>query len=463
MKNFTVKSFLITICSLILFVLITVSPASAKFINTFLIKIGGNKFTNSEATAKYLAQYDVIITRKMQSANIGGSYGSTWKAIKKYNPNCKIHLYTKVNITHPDSDSTKIYYTNNLARFNISRGHSDGNLANHDDYFLHQNGKIWIHKSKNGGYLLNPAKGKFQAYSLEATLNDYKYQAWAADGVYTDLLYSDVTVLGKNDEYATQNAWSNAVQSFINYLTKGLNEKGQAFTVNHGNTRYTSIKKHWIALNAIYNPPDFLLEEAAYAVLYGEGSDIQFYPEYHWKNQIDTMVAMTNIGFLSAASTNLVSIDDTGIDNYGKAFSGWDALYFSMGSYCLGKDDNDAFYFNTADYLYGRWDHYYDEYDLIDLGQAVGSYKVINISGNNIYYREFANGFVYVNPTNNKVASIQLQEQCKQRTHNNLYNDFDSLQSVTTISLNAHRAAFLYKSEPQQNIISPPKNLRQTN
>jgi hypothetical protein len=459
MKNSKVKSSVIIIFTISFLGLTGASQVSAKFINTFLIKIGGGDFTGNEDTAKYLAQYDMIITRKMQSDDIGGYYGSTWKAIKKYNPNCKIHLYAKVSTTHPDHDSHNNYYSNNLARYNVSKGHSDGKLANHYGYFLHRNGKLWLHG--NDGYLLDPGEIKFQAYSLEATLTDYNETAWSADGVYTDLLMSKISLFGWCDEYKSQEAWGNAVQSFINYLAKGLNSHGQAFSVNHGNTMETDTKNHWIALNALANPPDYLLEEGAHAVLYGAG-DIQFPHEYRWKKQIDTMVALTNIGFLSGASTNLADINSTGTDNYGKAFTGWDALYFAMGSYCLGKDDNDAFFFRTAGSTgYSRWRYYYDEYDHIDLGAAIGKYSISSYGDKNIYWREFEKGYVFVNPTDANVHSIALPEPCKLRTHNNLYEEISTIQSVSTIRLNAHRAAFLYKSN--NNSIMPPQNVRITN
>jgi hypothetical protein len=456
---------MIFVCVLTLFCSIFSSTASAKFINTFLIKIGGDPFTNNDATAKYLAQYDLIITRKMQSRNISfegsSSYGSTWRAIKQHNPNTEIHLYTQVNSTNPSSDSWPIYSLNNISRYGDSRGHSDGKLKDHNNYFLHRNGaKLgYFNNGSLKRYHLDPGVANFQAYALEATLNDHKDQSWSADGIYTDVLASQLSHIAPTDEYGSQNAWSAAVKSLVNYLTKGLNAQGQTFSINHGPTRVSEVKTHWKALNAINNPPKYLLEEGAHAHIYGTG-DINFLHENSWKNQIDTIVAMTNIGYLSAASSKLFDLDDTGIDNFGKSFSGWDALYFAMASYCLGKDDKDAFYFKTADlvYSYSRWDSYYDEYDLIDLGAAVGSYQVTKVGGNNIYYREFADGYVYVNPTPNNVASIQLPEPCKRRTHGNLYKNLDSLPNLSTIGLNAHRAAFLYKSDSAA--LPPPSQLQ---
>ena len=188
MKNTTIHilhSILLT-CTLILFGIIFAPIASAKFINTFLLKIGGGNFSNNDATAKYLAKYDLIITRKMESDDIGGSYGSTWMAIKSHNPNTKIHLYTQVNTTHLSSDSAAIYYTNNLARYGVSRGHSDGKLKDHNNYFLHRNGAK-LEYIYNGSF-----KGFFNYYMIN---NDNKFKIpFASSPAYPYVLKHDLSL-----------------------------------------------------------------------------------------------------------------------------------------------------------------------------------------------------------------------------------------------------------------------------
>ena len=110
---------------------------------------------------------------------------------------------------------------------------------------------------------------------------------------------------------------------------------------------------------------------------------------------------------------------------------------------------------------YNKLDIFYDEYQTIDLGKAVTAYKVTRYGSTNIYWREFEKGYVYVNPTKNSVNSITLPELCKQRTHNNLKNDLESLSEINFISLDGHRATFLYKSSQfYTNKPDSPKNFR---
>ncbi len=87
---------------------------------------------------------------------------------------------------------------------------------------------------------------------------------------------------------------------------------------------------------------------------------------------------------------------------------------------------------------------YYDEYD-IDLGNAIDTFKVTKIGGNNIYYREFEKGYVYVNPTRKNVLNIPLPKTCKQLTHTNFKNDPATISNTTTINLVSHRGTFLLK------------------
>ena len=79
------------------------------------------------------------------------------------------------------------------------------------------------------------------------------------------------------------------------------------------------------------------------------------------------------------------------------------------------------------------------------MGKSVDDYQVTAYSGNNIYWREFEKGYVYVNPTKYDVTSIRLPETCKQLTHSNFKSNPDSLPDTTSINLKSHRAAILYK------------------
>ena len=100
---------------------------------------------------------------------------------------------------------------------------------------------------------------------------------------------------------------------------------------------------------------------------------------------------------------------------------------------------------------------WYDEFEYIDLGNAVKKYQVTNYNGNNIYWREFQKGYVYVNPNEDDVPSITLPQNCKQLTHYNFKKDPAALPITKTINLKGHRAAFLLK---QAQFLPPPTSLQ---
>ena len=257
------------------------------------------------------------------------------------------------------------------------------------------------------------------------------------------------------EKYNTDAQWSTAMISMANALTVGLAAQGQKFGCSRGMTKYSSGADAWLALDSSANPPDVVIEEGAFAVLSGKRR-YSIFREDQWKRQVDLLSAIKNSNVLFKASTDLAP-GESGIDYYGKSFNFWDGLWYSLGSYLVGKNDIK----NNSYFMY-HWgttssvDHFYNEYDKIDLGKAISSYKISNVNGHNIYWREFEYGYVYVNPTLNNVTSIPLPEPCKQRTHNNLNSDLNYLPNINSISLKSHRAAILYKSNYQSSPSSSP-------
>ncbi len=271
--------------------------------------------------------------------------------------------------------------------------------------------------------------------------------------------------------------------SFVSAIATGLHGFGQKLWCNKGETRSAIGSAAWLALDSGANPPDVFLEEGAFAVMWGPWA-VQFPQESEWKSQIDTMAALKNTKAAMISHTQL-SAGQSGSDNFGNPVSFWQTLWYSMGSYLLGKNDvlgNAYFSFHGGDSDYNKiiwYDEYdkidlgkalggnayfsfhggdsdynkiiwYDEYDKIDLGKALGSYAVTTIGGVNIYSREFEKGYVYVNPTGN-VASVTLPQASRQLTHDNLLSVLDSIPIVSSISLSGHNAAVLLKTA-----IAPP-------
>ena len=432
------------------------ASAEAKFINTFIIRIGGNSLHTGDEV--HLAKHDIIFCNKFHYDDIRGD---TWRAIKQLNPNAEIYLYGKMCLVHQNTGNYSTVSLNELGRYSVSRGHSMGSLnGNHPNFFLLNSSGNRIRWSYNSDpvYWLDFGSTAFQNYSAEAILTDYAHQPWSADGLFSDQAF--LARAGMTDvppKYDTDAKWANAMKNMISTFSARLHAEGQKFAGNSGPTRITEGSDGWIDLDQMANYPDVLLEESAFAVKYGNG-DIQFYPESRWLNQLNVLSSLENTKACYNASTDLAP-GQNGVDQLGESFTFWDAFYYALGSYLLGKNDvHDTAYFQFANSQssYNTVDLYYNEYDEIDLGRALSTYKIRSFSGKNIYWREFQDGYVYVNPTNSDINSISLPEACKLITHSNLSANPGNLPIINSINLKSHRAALLYKSDVNNQTPQPP-------
>ena len=264
--------------------------------------------------------------------------------------------------------------------------------------------------------------------------------------------------------YDTDAKWASAMNGMIGVMSSALAARGQKFGCNRGLSREEAGYNAWIALDSAGNPPDVVLEEGGFCVRYGNG-DVQFYDEADWKRIVD-VVAATRRSKVCVVSHADIRPNESGTDNLGNPLIFWDALWFALGSYSLGRnhvDDNSYFGFSVVDYNSLPW---FDEYDSmdggnLDLGGALGTYRIVQTSGLNIYWRAFERGYVYVNPTFKNASGISLPESCKEVTHSSLKSDLATTPDTNTINLNAHRAVFLYKSSKVfQQPTNPPEQLR---
>jgi hypothetical protein len=234
------------------------------------------------------------------------------------------------------------------------------------------------------------------------------------------------------------------MQSFVEAITTGMHGYGQKLWSNRGGSLDVDGAASWLALDNGAHPPDVLLEEGAFAVMWGSGAT-NFYDEQRWKRQIDTLGAIRNSKVSSLSHTTL-SDGGSGTDNWGNPVSFGQTLWYALGSYLLSKNDtlgNMSFMFNGGSGYNQIW--WFAEYDKIDLGKALGAYRVTSIGGVNVYSREFERGYVYVNPTPNNVSSITLPQASRLLTRDTFDSLLDALPVVSTIPLNGHYAAFLLK------------------
>jgi hypothetical protein len=423
----------------------------SKFTPTFLVYYGSGPTLGSTDVAK-LAKYDLLDVDRFRYTEIGAN---TWASIKAANPKSQIYLYEIGPEVYTMQDSTGVQWVNSLARYNVSRGHPMGSLNGNQPALFQTDatGKRIYSKAFSNvsagqySYLMDFGSSAYQSYWVTGVKADIIDQPWVADGVFADNCLTLAAAGGYSATsawYSTNAAWSTAMNTFTSAISAGLHGYNQKLWCNRGSTSFTDGAAAWLALDKSANAPDVILEEGAFAVMYGAA--VQFFPETDWKRQVDTMGAIRNSKVAMLSHTQL-SPDQSGTDNWGQPVSFWQALWYAMGSFQLGKNDalgNAAFMFNGGSGYNKIW--WFDEYDKIDLGKALSPYSVTTVGGVNLYWREFEKGYVYVNPTTNNVAALPLPQPVRQLTHGNLLSSVSSLPSVSTISLNGHNAAFLLKN-----------------
>src|SRR6266699_2224788 len=432
------------------------TAGSSKFIQTFLVYYGGGPaFVASDA--QKLSKFDLIDTQKMFYNNLAPT---TWAAVKALNPNIQIYLYDDGTEAANYQDTWGQEFTYGLGRYHVSRGHSMGSLnGNHPELFqLDSLGNraysaaYSIPASNTYFYLMDFGSPTWQAYWVEAIKADFVNQPWVADGVHADncVTFPSGAGYSPTPKYPTDAAWASAMNTFSSAITAGLHGYGQKLWCNRGMTNLAAGAAAWLALDSGPTPPDVVGEEGAFAVSWGPWVTM-FYAEADWKNQVDTLSKIQHSKVAIFSHTNLAE-GQSGTDNWGQPVTFAQTIGYALGSFLLGKNDvlNNAYFMFTVTTNDNNI-QWYNEYDHIDLGKALGAYTVATIGGVNVYSREFEKGYVYVNPTANNVASITLPQATQQLTHDNLLSPLSSIPSVTSIALNGHNAAILLKT-----VVVPP-------
>ena len=290
----------------------------AKFIQTFIPRIGGNSLNSGDATK--LAKFDIILCNKMHYNDDNGKYSNTWENIKSFNPNAKILLYTSAMYSNSEHDSWGDEAINGLDRFENDRNHPQGDL--HRDIALHKNKKDWHLKTSAGNYVVHNARATdylfdfgdmdYQLYACQATIDNYIKsfngiaRPWAADGVFTDHGWT-MGISNSPDQpakYSTDALWSAAMNNFNSSMAKCMHNAGQLWGVNAGPT-YNKGGAHdpewgsisWRKLDMKNPAPDLVIEELAFAYGYGAG-DIFFMLESDWVRQVNLLRDISNMRVL---------------------------------------------------------------------------------------------------------------------------------------------------------------------
>ncbi len=417
-----------------------------KSVQTMIVYQNGGAPLEPEDAAK-LARYYMFSFNRKRYYEISPN---TYDAVRAHNPEILIFNYQQGPDIWVDQDGLDVLYVNNIVRYDNARGHSMGNLNVHNpDFFLLNSAGQRIHSYySDNRYMLDFGSAGFQAYWLEATEHDVVDQPWVPDGIFVDNTTARYgTWFGDRPaKYPTDAEWTSAMIDFHAALAAGLHEREVKIWTNTGNIHRSDGYDAWLAIDADSNRVDFLNSEGTFCHGWGQ-ADCTWYDEAGWKRQVDIMVNLVNCGAAIFSHVDMAE-GASGTDNYGQTVTYWEALWYAMGSYLLGRNDtrgNDTFFFSNKVDAYNKL-YWYDEYDRVDMGDSLGTYRLTVHGGTNIYWREFAKGYVYVNPTGSDCSSIPLPVPCKQLSHATINEDLEGFPDVTNISLDSHRAAIVLKT-----------------
>lgn len=279
---------------------------------------------------------------------------------------------------------------------------------------------------------------------------------WLANGLFVDVaaLTDELHVGSKYNP--TQ--WATAAQSFIANVTTAIRSDypDQDLYYNAGGSGTTEGAAAWAYLDGLSSAsrPTGLLEEDGFVVAYS-AAQAQFWPADKWLKQVNTLRATSHLNAINESHVDLLPDGPSGKDLSGHDVTYWDAFWYAMTSYLLGKNEeagNSYFSFFIKSEAAGWLDaRYRDENDL-DIGKAVGNYSsqtVAATSGSTpstatIYKREYEKGWVFVNPYPVNTVAFALPEVGKPIDHLT-FQDPINVVNTNTLSLQANRGLVVLK------------------
>ena len=422
-----------------IFFLGTAQAATApKLFQTCSVDNGGDHFAAGDI--QKLAKFDLCIFNAFCYGDLGGN---AWGQIKAINPNTLIYTYLLGMQTAIDQDGYAILQLNTIDSY------TDLNNNHPDLFLLDASGNRIMDPDYTDCVLMDFGSPTYQQYWLTKALNDKVNQAWKADGIFVDRCDSIFNnQFATPAKYPTDAQWCPAMISFVAALQAGMNPYQQKIYPNLGNTRVADGAAVWKALDACATPPDAMHEEGAFVVRWGAPSPgAWFYQESEWLMQVQLMGQIHHSKTVWESHCNMTQTQ-TGTDQSGRSVGFWDAFWYAMCSYLMGKNsvDNNS-YFAWAAGVPTTW---YDEWTNLDLGAPLGAYTVTKIGSVNVYSRQYQKGTVFVNPG---TASATITITGSQLSHAN----YTTGVPVTSITLAPDRGTIVMTAGTPP---SPPTNLR---
>lgn len=387
---------------------------SNKVINSFLIYLGGGNAIKKE-DIKTLSKFDLIVLDRFRYKNVKKN---TWKELKNENNNIKVLLYQNGAEVSDNTDHLEQYYLNNIGRLNVSRGQSSGAISKNSKWFLTNHLGVKLKNSLNThSYQLDYGNNEFRNYWIQSTYEDIINKPWKADGIMIDnCATAKVNIVNKillknSKQYPDVKSSDTALNGFLNDVTAALHQHKQIVMPNRTNSRLVDGEKAWLDLDKKAHPPDIVFDEGAFSVSWGLG-DVQFYSHDEWVRQISMPKQIKNSSVAFLSHTDLKP-GQKGTSSRGNTVSFEQIFWYSLGSYLLAKNVNEPYTLFGFDYDRNEFGDYkriswFNIYKNLNLGSAMGEAKHVSNKSNDIYVREFKNGYVYVNPSLTNVKNIPL-------------------------------------------------------
>ncbi len=444
------KTSLVSICLTLFSSLALSAPqlsqsCSGKAICTFQVIYGGKLFNNADI--EKLAKNSVVVTDRHQYR--------AFPKIKSLNPDEIILIYQNGPQVAEDTDHLPPQFLNNIGRFDISRGNTKGSVNDHPEWFLRNESGGFVRNSINKkSRVLDYGNPEVRDFWIESTQEDLVSKPWKGDGIWVDNFESfNSSAISKDPsrlpaKYPDPKTNDTVTNTFIADITKAMHEQGQLIVPNRTNSRLADGEFAWLDLDSRANPPDMVFEEGAFSVRWGLG-DVQFFSPEDWSRQITIPSKLQNSSVAFLSHTDL-SPGQTGVDSKGNAVNFNQIFFYSLGSYLLAKNEENPTLF-SFDYSSAANDRiiWYDAYDEIDLGGAIGEATPVSTDNNQVYMREFENGYVYVNPASTKAGNIPAPSDDALEVAYDLDGNLLSMNELSnqTLSIGANSAAFVLKSQ----------------
>lgn len=332
---------------------------------------------------------------------------------------------------HSLSPNTKIYYYHNSeAVYNVSPQY-DYILKNHPEWLAKDaSGNLVKEKNYPGNQIMNIANHSFTDYITDQIVKNTKNKGY--DAIFLDVLcayiyngyYTAPPINPATGKVFTDTEWKNGFADFISTLRKKTDQKliGNGIGFLNGGQYYSKYDK---AKNLLSLLDGMMIEGFVKSQI--NSGQISYKNESEWKKDVDM----------------LAEIDSLGLDV-------WAQVSYPEESATLSQADKDKLHlFSLASFLLGKGSHSYFGYIggisnhetllsdssvnpfwNIPLGEPLNKYQVKD----NIYMREYKQGIVLVNPTNNNL-SINLGKPYKKING----------AAVTQLNLNSHEGVILNK------------------